>query len=141
MAKIKLTCIAEIQCRFPSDGREIRSLGEKLKNATTQHFQPYFVIGEKDSNSNSSKIIFTSELTQKMMMNASFDVGRVQIPVSGETAITTISLSMIPGEELPISGFPRALTVKKPTKGIFVASLYSYQILSSVFHSILSDSY
>jgi hypothetical protein len=54
------------------------------------------------------------------MMKASFEVETVQIPVSNESAITTISLSIVDGEELPISGLPRALLAKKVTKGNLV---------------------
>ena len=53
-----------------------------------------------------------------MIMSASFEVGTVQIPISNELAITTISLSMVDGEELSISGLPRALLAKKVAKGI-----------------------
>ena len=44
-----------------------------------------------------------------MMMNASFEIGKVTILVSNESAITTIALGLIDGETFPISGFPRAL--------------------------------
>ena len=50
-------------------------------------------------------------------MNASFELGPVLIPVSSESAITTISLSIVDGEELPISGLPRALMAKNVVKG------------------------
>ena len=67
------------------------------------------------------------------MMNASFEVGTVQIPVSNESAITTISLSIVDGEELSISGLPRALLAKKVVKGkrACLASC-RYQILITV---------
>lgn len=52
-----------------------------------------------------------------MMMNASFEVSPVSIPVSSESAITTISLSIFDGGEIPISGLPRALLAKKAVKG------------------------
>ena len=50
-------------------------------------------------------------------MNASFEVGPVSIPISTESAINIISLSIVDGEELSISGFPRALLTKKVMKG------------------------
>ena len=84
---------------------------------TTLNFQPYFIIGEKGSTSEPIKIIITQQLIQGMMMNASFEVGPVPIPISTESAISTISLSIVDGEELPISGFPRALLAKKVVKG------------------------
>lgn len=52
-----------------------------------------------------------------MMMNASFEVDPILIPVSSESAITTISLSILDGEEISISGLPRALLTKKVVKG------------------------
>lgn len=115
--KTKLLGEAEIQCKFPSASQEIRHLGEYLKNCTTRNFQPYFVIGEQSSTSEPIKIIITQPLIQRMIMNASFEVEPVHIPVSGESAITTISLSILDGEEISISGLPRALLAKKVVKG------------------------
>ena len=63
------------------------------------------------------KIMVTQPLIQRMMNNASFEVDPIQIPISSESAITTISLSIVDGEELPISGLPRALLAKKAVKG------------------------
>ena len=62
------------------------------------------------------KIIITQQLIQGMTMNASFEVSPVLIPVSTVSAITTISQSIVDGEELPISGFPRALMAKNVVK-------------------------
>ena len=115
-AKTKLIVEAEIQCKFLSASQEIRHLGEYLKNCTTRNFQPYFVIGEQSSTSEPIKIIITQPLIQRMIMNASFEVEKRLIPVSSESAITTISLSILDGEEIFISGFPRAL-FKKVVKG------------------------
>lgn len=107
----------EIHCKFPSASQEIRHLGEYLKNFTTKNFQPYFIIGEKGSTSEPTKVIISQPLIQRMMMNASFEVEFMLIPLSSESAITTISLSIVDGEELPISGLPRALLAKKAVKG------------------------
>lgn len=65
------------------------------------------------------------------MMNASFEVEPVRIPVSSESAITTISLSIVDGEEISISGFPRALLAKKVVKGNRASSAATskYQML------------
>lgn len=115
--KTELIREAEIQCKFPSASQELRHLGEYFKNMTTLNFQPYFIIGEKGSSSEPIKIIITQQLIQGMMMNASFEVGPVSIPISTESAISTISLSIVDGEELSISGFPRALLTKKVLKG------------------------
>ena len=115
--KTKLIGAAEIQCKFPSASQEIRHLGEYLKNCTTRNFQPYFIIGEQSSTSEPIKIIITQPLIQRMIMNASFEVEPIQIPVSSESAITTISLSILDGEEISISGLPRALLAKKVVKG------------------------
>ena len=83
---------------------------------TTLNFQPYFIIGEKGSTLEPIKIIITQQLIQGMTMNASFEVSPVSIPVSTESATTTISLIIVDGEELPISGFPRALMAKNAVK-------------------------
>lgn len=63
------------------------------------------------------KIMITQPLIERMMNKASFEVDPVLIPISSESAITTICLSIVDGEELPISGLPRALLVKKAVKG------------------------
>lgn len=107
----------EIHCKFPSASQEIRYLGEYLKNFTTKNFQPYFIIWEKSSTLDPIKIPITQSFIQRMMMNASFEASPVSIPVSSESAIITISLSLFDGEENPISGFPRALFAKKAVKG------------------------
>ncbi|MCJ1346914.1 hypothetical protein MMC31_005134 [Peltigera leucophlebia] len=113
---------AEIQCKFPSASQELRHLGEYFKNMTTLNFQPYFIIEEKGSTSEPIKVIITQQLIQGMMMNASFDIGPVSIPISTESAISTISLSIVDGEELSISGFPRALLAKKVVKELSPSS-------------------
>lgn len=113
----KLIREAEIQCKFPSASQELRHLGDYFKNMTTNYFQPYFSIGEKGSTSEPIKIIITQQLIQEMTMNSSFEVGPILIPVSTESTITTISLSIVDGEELPISGLPRALMAKNVVKG------------------------
>ena len=120
-SETELILKAQIQCKFPSDSQEIRNLGENLKNVTTQNFQPYFAIGEKDSGSTPSKIILTLDIIQKMTTNASFNVGLVQIPITSETAIASVCLSLISGEEHPISGFPRSLKAQKATKGEYAS--------------------
>lgn len=110
--------VAEIRCRFPSDSHEIRYLGDYLKNVTTMRFSPKFIIGEKNTKVEPQEIRITLSVIDKMMHNASFELETVQIPVSNEYALTTVSLSMAAGEALPISGFPRTLMAKKVTKGI-----------------------
>lgn len=113
----KLIREVEIQCKFPSASQELRHLGDYFKNMNTLNFQPYFIIGEKDSTSEPIKIVITQQLIQEMTMNSSFEIGPVFIPVSNESTITTISLGIVDGEELPISGFPRALMAKNVVKG------------------------
>ena len=128
--KSELIREAEIHCRFPSASQEIRHLGEYLKNFTTWNFRPYFIIGEQNSTLEPIKIIITQPLIERMMMNASLDVDPVLIPVSSESAITTISLSIVDGEEISISGFPRALLAKKLVKGNRASPAISrYQML------------
>lgn len=63
------------------------------------------------------KIMITQPLIERMMNKASFEIDPVLIPISSESAITTICLSIVEGEELPISGLPRALLAKKAVKG------------------------
>ena len=118
-----LMTAAEIRCRFPSDSHEIRYLGDYLKNVTTMKFSPKFIIGEKGSKAECQEIRITLSVIDIMMHNASFELEMAQIPVSNEYAVTTISLSMAPGEALPISGFPRILMAKKATKGILPTHL------------------
>ncbi len=122
-----LMAAAEIRCRFPSDSHEIRYLGDYLKNVTTMKFTPKFIIGEKDSRAECQEIRITLSVIDIMMHNASFKVEMAQIPVSNEYAVTTISLSMSPGEALPISGFPRTLIAKKAIKGILPIHLSAVQ--------------
>ncbi len=129
--KTELIREAEIHCKFPSASQEIRHLGEYLKNFTTWNFRPYFIIGEQSSTSEPIKITITQPLIERMMMNASFEVDPVLIPVSSESAITTISLSIVDGEEISISGLPRALLAKKVVKGNRASSAATskYQML------------
>ena len=112
-----LMVTAEIRCRFPSDSQEIRYLGDYLKNVTTMKFTPKFIIGEEDSKIESQEMPINLSVIDLMMHNASFELEMAQILVSNEYALTTVSLSMTPGEALPISGFPRTLMARKPTKG------------------------
>lgn len=122
---------AEIHCKFPLASQEIRNLGDYLKNSTTGNFRPYFIIGEQNSTSEPIKITITQLIIEKMIMNASFEVEPVRIPVSSEFAITTISLSIVDGEEISISGLPRALLAKKIVKGNGASSAATskYQML------------
>lgn len=126
----KLIREVEIQCKFSSASQDIRRLGKYLMNLTTRNFQPYFVIGEKSSTSEPIKIKIAQPLIDRMMMNASFEVDPVLIPISNESAITTICLSMVDGEELSISGLPRALLAKKAVKGNCASvNINRYQLL------------
>ncbi|KAL8687035.1 MAG: hypothetical protein Q9224_005271, partial [Gallowayella concinna] len=107
----------EIRCRFPSDSQEIRYLGDYLKNVSTVKFKPCFIFTEQESGTEPQEIPITIAVIKIMMMNASFNLETVHIPVSNENATITGFLSIVPGEALPISGFPRTLTPKKATKG------------------------
>ena len=62
-------------------------------------------------------------LIQEMFMAASFKIGPLTILTSSEATVTMIRLSIAAKEELPISGFPRALIPKKITKGNPMASI------------------
>lgn len=106
-------------------------MGDYLKKSTTGNFRPYFIIGEQSSTSEPIKITITQLIIEKMIMNASFEVEPVRIPVSSEFAITTISLSIVDGEEISISGLPRALLAKKDVKGngASLAATSKYQML------------
>ncbi|KAL8929810.1 MAG: hypothetical protein Q9208_000954 [Pyrenodesmia sp. 3 TL-2023] len=108
---------AEIRCRFPSDSRNIRRLGDYLKNASTTKFKPHFIFAEQDPGTKPQEIPITSKIIETMMMNASFNLETVHIPVSNENAVITGMLSLVSGEDLPISGFPRAFASSKAAKG------------------------
>ncbi|KAL8754211.1 MAG: hypothetical protein Q9199_004499 [Rusavskia elegans] len=110
---------AEIRCRFPSDSQEIRRLGDYLKNVSTIKFKPHFIFTEQDSEMKPREIPITSTIIEMMMMNASFNLETVHIPVSNDNAVVTGTLSLVSGEHLPISGFPRAFASRKATKGNF----------------------
>ena len=56
----------------------------------------------------------TPEVIRRMVDKASFEVQPIRVSSLTETAIVRITLSMSPGEEFPISGFPRAIMAKKP---------------------------
>ena len=62
-------------------------------------------------------------LIQEMMMAASFKVGPLTILISNEATVTMIRLSIAAKEELPISGFPRALIPRKIAKGNLFGSI------------------
>ena len=106
-----------ILCKFPADSQEIRHLGGYLKDVTTKDFQPYFSITEVESSLLPTKIIIDLETVQKMTFNASFDIKKRQVAISSEFAVSSISLSILGGEELPISGFPKSLVARKVHKG------------------------
>ncbi|KAL8968226.1 MAG: hypothetical protein Q9183_002563 [Haloplaca sp. 2 TL-2023] len=110
------TISAEIRCRFPSDSQEIRRLGDFLKNVSTTKFKPHFVFAEQDCGTKPQNIAITSSIIEMMMMNASFHLDTVHIPVSSDTAVIIGALSLVPDEYLPISGFPRAFASKKAAK-------------------------
>lgn len=61
-SETKLICEAEIHCKFPSASQELRHLANYFKNMTTLIYQPYFIIGEKDSTSEPIQIIITQQL-------------------------------------------------------------------------------
>ena len=113
---------ADIQCRFPSEGHEIRCLGNYLKNVTTLKFKPHFIIREMGSTETPQEITIPFSVIDVMMTNASFKLETVQIPVLNDLAIISISLSLSPEEAFPISGFPRKLLSQKGTKGRFASS-------------------
>lgn len=52
-----------------------------------------------------------AHVIQKMIMNASFELDPLIIPIANEFVVTMIALCLTPNNEYPISGFPRALVV------------------------------
>ena len=133
-----LIYVARIRCRFPSGSLEIRRLGDYLRNATSQHFHPFFDIGEKDSNSEPLKVFIKQPLIEGMLMKALFGIDEVQIPVSSELAVTTIALSLVDGEMLPISGFPRVLLTTGVPRSNLARHAHSRQItLTGLFGSVI----
>lgn len=59
------------------------------------------------------EIPITSTIIEMMMMNASFNLETVHIPVSNDNAVVTGTLSLVSGEHLPISGFPKSVCIEK----------------------------
>lgn len=115
-----LIWVVAILCKFPADSQEIRHLGGYLKDVTTKDFQPYFSITEVESSLLPTKIIIDLETVQKMTFNASFDIKKSQVAISSKFAVSSISLSILGGEELPISGFPKSLVARNVHKGDIV---------------------
>ncbi|KAL8736432.1 MAG: hypothetical protein Q9166_000224 [cf. Caloplaca sp. 2 TL-2023] len=125
----------------PSKPRSTQSFdcyvsGDYLKNVSTLKFKPHFVIEEKDSRAQLQEIPITLTVIEIMMNNASFDLEAVYIPVSSETATVAISLSIISGEALPISGFPRSLMSKKATKVALVPTRQESQKQPKLRHVV-----
>ena len=130
--------VARIRCKFPSGSLEIRRLGEYFRNATSQHFHPYFDIGEKNSRSEPLKVFIKQPLIEGMLMEALFGIDKVQIPVSSELAVTTIALSLVDGEMFPISGFPRALLATGvPRSNLARLALGRQMKLTGLFGSVI----
>ena len=72
-------------------------------------------------------------------MSASFEIGKVAIIVSSESAITTIALSLVDGEMFPISGFPRALSATRTSRSDTACLTYSgRRTLTISFGSIVN---
>ncbi|KAL8916178.1 MAG: hypothetical protein Q9172_006425 [Xanthocarpia lactea] len=104
----------------PAKSRNIRRLGDYLKNVSTLKFKPHFIFTEqKSSGREPQQILITSKVIESMMMNASFCLETVHIPVSNENAVITGNMSLASDEYLPISGFPRTLAPRKTAKGKF----------------------
>ena len=71
-------------------------------------------------------------------MSASFEIGKVPILVSSESAITTIALSLVDGEMFPISGFPRALLATGTSRSNLACLAYSgHRTLTILFGSVV----
>lgn len=104
----------KILCRLRSESQDIRALGDYLQEHTTRYFVPYFVVRDSTHTFEPFQILITEEAIQNMKRNALFDVEAIRIPTYGESTVTNISFCMSQGEEVPISGFPRTLTVKEP---------------------------
>ena len=92
-------------------------MGDYLKNVSTIKFKPHFIFTEQHSGTKPQEIPITSAIIGMMMMSASFNLDTVHIPVSNDNAVVTGTLSLVPGEHLPISGFPRAFASRRATKG------------------------
>lgn len=72
-------------------------------------------------------------------MSASFEIGKVPILVSNESATTTIALSLVHGETFPISGFPRALLAKgMPSSNLAHLAHSGQETLTILFSSVVS---
>lgn len=113
LSNLKLTLAACLYCRFASNPAEIRSLGRYFRKLTTQHFRPHFTIREKDSPAKMQRVFIGVSVVDDMLSQGNLQLESFQVPVLHDSATINITLSLVSGEELPISGFPRCLTVAK----------------------------
>jgi hypothetical protein len=104
-----LTYTGHIRCRFYQGGDELKKIGKFLQLREMSNFQPYFAVTPKRFK---SEFPISREHITRMIEDGQFDMGSpISLPAMDgeETSIELYFESNIP---IPISGFPRILTVE-----------------------------
>ncbi|KAI0888236.1 uncharacterized protein GGS22DRAFT_95044 [Annulohypoxylon maeteangense] len=147
-------CIGRIHCRFTNSSAEMKALGGFLRNCLQEHFEPFFVVEEDTSYlGDEVKHIISEKSIEDMYVRGRFDLPNIQVQMSKELAVTTISLSLQSGNYphtansyLPISGFPRELVIEdnkeivsKPRPRLFQPRHSGEHRVPHRFHSLKSS--
>ncbi|KAF8847153.1 hypothetical protein BDZ45DRAFT_811773 [Acephala macrosclerotiorum] len=110
-----LKCTGRILCRLENN---LRALGDYFMRQQRGDFQPYFEIFEDNYHAPKQQLYITSEIINRMVQKAVFQMDNFDIILSSRTARLHIVIFLVPpgsrvGSEeplsCPISGFPRIL--------------------------------
>ncbi|KAI3317161.1 hypothetical protein HD806DRAFT_515838 [Xylariaceae sp. AK1471] len=100
----------KIRCRLLQPSSEMYNLGIHLRHRNTNYEVLKFVIFEDTNFKPLATIPITAKVTEGMMRNQVFDVGRVKFQVKNRLLPTQIYLYFSETSKYPISGFPRCFT-------------------------------
>jgi hypothetical protein len=107
-----LTYTGHLRCRFYPGSEELKNLGKFLQLRQKPSFQAYFAVTPKRLNFE-SKFLITREHIASMIKGGQFDMGDpISLPATIGREETSIELYLEPDIPIPISGFPRVLTVE-----------------------------
>jgi predicted acylesterase/phospholipase RssA len=115
-----LTLKGAIVCRFAPGSQELRALGNLFRKRSidaynTHHadHNPCFKITERHKEEEAQQLVIGGHVVDKMIRDAHFSVGQVQISLSNKMAEVEIAICFAdqPSKHVfyPISGFPRCL--------------------------------
>lgn len=130
IAKLSATGSGEIRCRLL--GGEAQFLGHWLSKRVTDTYRPSFVISKSGPSLNSTKIVISEEVLEKLTKKGLFSVPFELNSEEEAEIVIRLCLSEELQDWFMISGMPKRLTKSVLSGMSFIPRLESYEVFSSL---------